>query len=61
MPEDDNDPFDRPNQGQVTLDPRFVCDECGFANVRLTTANGQPAAECTECGQGYLATDGDSR
>lgn len=49
--------FDFPNEGEVELNPSFVCESCGYANVRLITANGKPAAKCTNCGQGYLETE----
>lgn len=51
------DLFDYPNEGEVILDPDFLCDACGFANVRLILAAGKPAAKCTHCGQGYLSTE----
>lgn len=31
-------------------DPRFLCENCGFHNVRLTDGG----ALCTECGTRYL-------
>lgn len=49
--------FQGENNDTVVEDPRFVCEECGFANVALTTCNGFPAAKCTECGASYLETD----
>lgn len=56
MGDDDTteDHFDFPNEGEVIFNPSFVCESCGYANVRLITANGKPAAKCTNCGQGYL-------
>lgn len=50
--------FDYPNEGEIELNPRFVCEACGYANVRLIVANGKPAAKCTSCGQGYLERGG---
>jgi len=35
--------------------PLFLCQRCGFANVRLTDAG----ARCTECGTRYLQPGGD--
>lgn len=52
-----NDLFDFPNEGEIIEDPAFLCDLCGFANVRLVDIGGRPAAKCTNCGAGYLHTD----
>jgi len=54
--------IDRPNEGELIKDPLFVCDRCGFANVRLIDIDGTPAAKCTNCGVGYIGTrDGGER
>lgn len=46
--------FELENEGEFIENPSFVCDECGFANVKLIDAGPLPAAKCTNCGMGYL-------
>lgn len=50
--------FELENEGALIEDPRFVCEECGFANVKMMVIQGKPAAKCTDCGAGYLETGG---
>lgn len=45
------------NEGEIVKNPRFVCEECGFANVRLIDVGTLPAAKCTSCGVGYFQED----
>ena len=47
--------FERENEGEIIKNPRFVCELCGFANVKLIDIGGTPAAKCTSCGAGYFA------
>jgi len=46
------------NEGKIINNPRFVCDECGYANVVLIDAP-KPAAKCTNCGVGYIEVSAD--
>lgn len=45
--------FERENEGELIENPRFLCERCGLANVRLIDIGGPPAAKCTNCGAGY--------
>jgi len=37
--------------------PRFMCDSCGYANVKLAFIDGTVGAHCTECGKKYIEED----
>jgi len=42
---------------EINDNPRFICENCGYANVKMIDAATCPAAKCTNCGTGYLETD----
>ena len=50
--------FDLENEKILIENPRWLCEECGFANVKMIVIQGKPAAKCTNCGAGYIETEG---
>lgn len=53
------DPFEYENEGETVLDPDFLCELCGFANVNLVDGlDGRSGAKCTNCGAIYINTVG---
>jgi transcription elongation factor Elf1 len=49
--------FDYENEGEIIEDPMFMCERCGYANVRLVDIDGRGAAKCTSCGVAYITTE----